>query len=139
MLLLTLLLACGPDLPSGWEGATPIADFTQQECSGEDAYSGDPAVVSATVSDGSVSIVYDHAVFRCAQDVEGFYKPGSDGAYDVLVQPIDMNPTEVAGCDCVYRIDAVLPVTATTVNVYKRQDNMNDPNGPSLDGTATVQ
>lgn len=131
------IAACGPDLPEGWEDAEPIEDFTQHACEG-DPYSGTPAVVTAQAADGGVDVVYDKAHFRCEQDVEGFYK-ADGGLVSVLVQPVDMNPAAVAGCDCLYGIEMGIPVAADTVTVWRRWDNVNDPNDPVEEGTATVE
>lgn len=131
------LSACGPDLPEGWEDAQPIEDFTQRACEG-DPYGGVEPVVTAQKADGGVNVVYDQAHFRCAQDVEGFYL-ASDGALSVLVQPIDMNPRAVAGCDCLYTLEMGLPVEGDAVTVWRRWDNVNDPNDPVEIGTATVE
>lgn len=131
------LAACGPDLPEGWEDAEPIDDFVQRACEG-DPYAGTPATVTAQAADGAVDVVYDKAHFRCAQDVEGFYR--ADGAaVSVLVQPVDMDPEMVAKCDCLYTIEMGIPVAAETVTVFRRWDNINDPNDPVEEGTATVE
>lgn len=137
MSLLLLAVACAPDLPEGWEDAEPIADFTQSGCGG-DPYEDSEPVVSATATDGSVDVAWDNAHFRCSQDVEGFYKTDGD-ALSVLVQPIDMHPSSVAKCDCLYAIDMGVPVAATSVTVWRRWDAINDPNDPVEMTTVEVE
>lgn len=127
-----------PDLPQGWSGAARIAELTQSKCQG-DAYSGLAETVAARAEDGAVAIDYGHAHFRCAQDVEGFVRRG-DGALDVLVQPIDMDPSTVARCDCLYDVTMRLPVAsgAYVVTVYRRWDSLNDNDTPKRVGEASV-
>lgn len=112
-----------PDLPSGWEGATLIEGFTQKACEGS-PYDGPAAVVTTVGIPGAVSIDYEHAAFRCSQDVEGYVRR-SDGAFDVLVQPVEMDPDSVAKCDCLYDIVMDIPAEARayTVTLYQRGDN----------------
>ena len=136
MFPLLLLVACAPDLPAGWEDAEPIADFHQAACEG-DPYGKFEPTVSAAESDGGLAITYDKAVFRCEQDVEGFYKLDGD-TVSVLVQPIDMNPSIVAGCDCLYTLDMGVEATGATVEMWRRWDNLNDPNDPVLIDTVEV-
>lgn len=127
------------DLPAGWEDAKRVSDFTQADCDGSPYDSDVPDVtVTAEADATSVTVSAEPLPFRCAQDVEGFWK-ASGGAVDLLVQPIDMNPSAVAGCDCLYRIDATIESPgAESVTVWRRWDNMNDPNDPFQAGEATV-
>lgn len=136
MLSLVLLVACGPDLPAGWEEAEPIPDFHQAACAG-DPYGDYEPVVTAEQSDGGLAITYEKAHFRCEQDVEGFFKVEGD-TLAVLVQPIDMNPSMVAACDCLYTLDMGVGATGTTVEMWRRWDNLNDPNDPELVDTVEV-
>ncbi len=127
------------DLPAGWEDAKRVSDFTQADCDGSPYDSDVPDVtVTATADAGAVTVSAEPLDFRCAQDVEGFWK-ASGGAVDLLVQPIDMNPRAVAGCDCLYRIDATIESPeAESVTVWRRWDNLNDGNDPVKEGEATV-
>lgn len=141
ILLAAALLGCSsPDLPAGWEDAVRIEGLTQKECKGSslDANAGETLVVGAKA--GAVSIAYDAAHFRCAQDVEGFERTEASKLM-VLVQPIDMNPSEVAGCDCLYDIGMTidgLERGKTSVELYRRWDNLNTPNDPKLVGSTQV-
>jgi hypothetical protein len=67
---------CTEDLPAGWEGAEHVTKLTQSECAGN-AYEGDS---SATFLPGrrKLTLEYEHAHFRCQQEVEGFYKQARD-------------------------------------------------------------
>ncbi len=146
LLHLTVLVAAGctdsdsgsnADLPAGWEGAKRIADFTQLDCDDE----RDEVEASITVEGvaGGIELDYDHARFRCSQDVEGFARR-SDGQVDILIQPVDMNPSSVAKCDCSYDIVAKLAAVAGehTVTVYRRQDNIGGENDPVEVGSVDV-
>jgi hypothetical protein len=84
-------------------------------------------------------VKYDHAHFRCAQDVEGFVKRGGD-AIDLLVQPIDMAPDAVAGCDCLYDISMSVPAPKGdySLTLYRRWDSINKPNDPVAVGATEV-
>jgi hypothetical protein len=127
------------DLPAGWESAERVAGLVQLECEGS-PYEGYDERVAFQPGDGSVVIEYSEAHFRCAQDVEGFVR-GEGGGLDVLVQPIDMDPDRVAACDCLYDITIELdPVTAGehAVTVYRRWDNLNEPNDPVEIGSGMV-
>lgn len=135
--MLIFLLGCGPDLPEGWEDAEPIADFAQTDC-GESPYDGYEVLLSATAAGGGVDLVYDHAHFRCEQEVEGFYRVDGD-RLSVLVQPVDMHPSVVAACDCLYTVTMGLPETGAEVEVWRRWDDINDPNDPVSVGTVTVE
>jgi hypothetical protein len=84
---------------------------------------------------------YLDAHFRCEQSVEGFLRE-SGSAVDLLVQPIDMNPTSVAMCDCLYEIVMIVKPLAAgqhDVTLYRRWDAINEPNDPVLIGTAQAQ
>ena len=135
--LLLLLAACGPDLPEGWEDAEPIDNFGQSECAG-DPYGETETEVRATVGGPGIEIIAEPMHFRCAQEVEGFLRQQGD-ALDVLVQPVDMDPSAVAGCDCLYTITAGLPFDPpATITVYQRWDNLNEPNDPLEVASTTV-
>jgi hypothetical protein len=128
------LLACSsgskPDLPAGWEGAQAVTDFTQAACSGSADGPGAPSdSIDASASAGSVSVAYHAAHFRCAQSVQGFVRTGPR-SLDFLVQPVDMNPASVAGCDCLYEISLVTKASpgATTITLYRRWDHSGSSN-----------
>lgn len=135
-MLTLLLLACAPDLPAGWEDATLIKDFSQNECVG-DPYGEYTSTVTASLVGQGTEVTADQVPFRCAQDVEGYLRWEGPLA-QILIQPVDMNPTAVAGCDCLYRLDMGLEEPADEVAVWRRWDNINDPNDPVEVGTAVV-
>lgn len=123
------------DLPEGWEDAEPIPDFYQRQCSGGDPYGETNERIEAESTADAIGLDYLEAHFRCAQTVEGFYKTDGD-TVEVLVQPEDMNPRMVAACDCLYDISMTLPVAPPmTVTLFRRWDNINDPNDPVEIGT----
>ncbi len=104
-LLLASLVAfagCGPDLPAEWKGASVVDSFVQSECGGTPE-EGDEARVSFTRRGAAIQANLSEARFRCEQEVEGFVKV-EEGAIQFLVQPVDMNPSMVAGCDCLYNV-----------------------------------
>lgn len=134
--MIALLLACGADLPAGWEGAVPIRDLTQAECAG-DPYGVTNERIEVDFTADPVRVEYREAHFRCAQDVEGFARSDAD-RLDLLVQPIDMHPSAVASCDCLYDVSigvAEYDGTPGVVSLYRRWDDLNDPNDPVLIGT----
>ena len=137
-MLIVLLLACAPDLPSDWEDAEPVDDFSQEECDGSPMDTGWASTVSASAGGPGLRVVGDDLPFRCEQEVEGFYRTSGE-AVDVLVQPVDMDPRSVAACDCLFRVRAGVPEDPpATVTLYRRWDNINDDNDPVLVGTAEV-
>lgn len=132
-----VLVGCGSDLPPGWEGAERIEDFYQRECSG-DPYNGGDERVEAEATPDAIGVDYLDAHFRCEQKVEGYYKT-SGGRVDVLVQPIDMDPSAVAACDCLYDIRMTVPVEAPVrLTLYRRWDALNEPNDPVEIGSVDV-
>jgi hypothetical protein len=137
-----VLVGCGgADLPEGWETAKAIEGLTQTECKGSALDETIMEQLVATPEAGAVRLKYNAAHFRCEQEVEGFVRIGS-GKVDVLVQPVDMDPSAVAGCDCLYDIGMAikgLPKGAVDVELYRRWDNINDPNDPEKVGSAEVQ
>ena len=127
------------DLPSGWAGAERVADLVQVECSdGGFDFSNETATFRP--GDASVVVDYEEAHFRCEQTVEGFFK--LDGsALDILVQPVDMHPSAVAGCDCAYGIQfTIKPLASGAVQttLYRRWDDLNEPNEPVTIATELV-
>lgn len=137
MLWFILLIACRPDLPAGWEDAQPVLDLTQSPCDG-DPYGENDERVEATAEGSNLAVDYLEAHFRCAQEVEGFYREDAD-TVDVLVQPIDMDPRAVAGCDCLYNVSMTVPVAApVSLTLFRRWDNINDPNDPVEIGSVDV-
>jgi hypothetical protein len=135
---LLALLACGPDLPDGWSDAQRVTSLTQTECLTGSPYEGYDERVEGDLSVSPLQVALREARFRCAQDVAGFYRLAGTGV-DVLVQPIDMNPRAVAGCDCLYDIDIALrlevDLAPERVTVYRRSDNLSAPNEPVLIGS----
>lgn len=136
--VLLLVSACGPELPPGWEDARRVDDLTQAECSGS-PYEEYEVALSATKSEtGALSVTYSKAHFRCEQDVTAFWRESGEGLA-ILVQPEDMHPEMVAGCDCLYDVTATFrpPGESGTVSVFRRGDALNEPNDPELMGQAT--
>jgi hypothetical protein len=127
------------DLPAGWEDASRIESFTQTQCKGP-PYGGPAAAVTAVGNAGSVALDYEHAAFRCNQDVEGYVRR-STGKLDILVQPVEMDPDSVAKCDCLYDIVADVPAEpgSYTVTVYHRGDSKSGQSTEQVgSGDATV-
>jgi hypothetical protein len=138
-LALSCLLALGAcssgdaDLPDGWGGAARVQSLIQEECPNSHMTFPDEAA-SFLGGTGNIGVTYQDAHFRCVQKVEGYFKTAGDGV-DILVQPIDMDPTSVAGCDCGYKITFVVqPVSSGPhmATLYRRWDNINHPNDPVL-------
>lgn len=126
------LVACGADLPPGWEDAEPVESLDQAPCAGSPYDTGIVAEVEADLAADPLLVDASSVQFRCEQDVEGFWKQDG-GKVEVLVQPIDMNPKMVAGCDCLYDLSIEVgspDPTATEVVLYRRWDDLNDPNDP---------
>ena len=95
----------------------------------------------ATPKAAAVSLEYRAAHFRCEQALEGFARI-SGGKLGVLVQPVDLIPSAVAGCDCLYDIGIAiedLKKGSLAVELYRRWDNLNEPNDPEKVGSAEVQ
>lgn len=133
-----LLLSCGADLPEGWEEAEPVEDLEQTDCEGSPYDTGWTEAMSAEAGSPGLRVIGDPLHFRCAQEVEGFYMSSGDQV-DVLIQPKDMDPRAVAGCDCLYRVEAGVPLAPPAeVTLWRRWDNINDPNDPVEVGSAHV-
>ena len=85
------------DLPPGWDDAQGMVTFSQSACSGPASMPGAaPESITVTPGTGSVAVAYHNAHFRCDQPVQGFVTVGG-GHLNYLVQPTDMNPSQVAG------------------------------------------
>jgi hypothetical protein len=124
------------DLPDGWENAARVKNFVQQVCPGGATDFADERA-SFEGGTGSIGVDYHDARFRCAQNVEGFFKASGDDV-DILVQPIDMHPDSVAGCDCGYNISFLVePVSSgmRQTTLYRRWD---DPDNLVAISTALV-
>jgi hypothetical protein len=140
-LLLTAALGCAssdPDLPAGWEGAQRIEHFEQHPC-GDSALNAPAEMIDVEAAQDGIRVDYEHAHFRCEQDVEGYLRE-TGTKLDVLVQPIDMNPKAVAACDCTYAVAMTLPAKSGQheVTVYRRWDNINDDNDPVKIGAEKI-
>jgi hypothetical protein len=119
------------DLPTGWKNASSVTQFLQFSCQGSALEGGDERM-EARGAEHEVLIEYFDAHFRCAQDVEAFSKEKGNNL-DVLVQPVDMDPEGVAGCDCLYEIHMVVDTEKEQdygLTLYRRWDNWNDDNDP---------
>lgn len=128
------------DMPPGWEAAERIEELVQQPCGGNALGNEKPEALTVAAADHGIDVAYDHAHFRCVQDVEAFAKRAA-GDVDVLVQPIDMDPKAVAGCDCLYDISMSVPAPRGSykLTVYRRWDNINKPNAPVKIGSSDVE
>lgn len=128
-----------PDLPPDWKQAVHVEQFNQSDCSEslddvEDSISARPGDGDNA---GKIEVDYDHAPFRCQQDLEAYVRK-TDQTLDVLVQPINLNPPFIARCTCRYQLSFVLPgpkperypAGSYRVNVLRRGDNINQPNDP---------
>ncbi|KYF71981.1 hypothetical protein BE11_03505 [Sorangium cellulosum] len=137
-----LAVGCGgADLPEGWEDAEAIEGLTQSECTASAYDATVKETLAATPERGAVHLDYGAAHFRCEQAVEGFVRR-SGGKVDVLVQPVDMDPSAVAGCDCRYDIGMTikgLGKGTVAVDLYRRWDNLNEPNDPVKIGSADAE
>jgi hypothetical protein len=87
--------------------------------------------VDVESAEGGSAFDWSNAHFRCAQDVGGFYRMDGE-TVEVLIQPVDMNPSEVARCDCLYDVSFEVPERATSWALWRRWDNLNEPNDPEL-------
>ncbi|MEZ4320759.1 MAG: hypothetical protein R3F61_24975 [Myxococcota bacterium] len=126
-----VLAGCAPDLPAGWEDAEPVASLEQAECSGNPYEAFDERFEADLESDPLVVRAFE-THFRCAQDVEGYFREVGD-AVEVLVQPVDMTPKAVAGCDCLYDLTIEVGARDTppaSVSLFRRWDSLNDDNEP---------
>jgi hypothetical protein len=127
------------DLPDGWDKAARVKGFAQEKCPGSDMdFTGESATFAGGV--GNIGVVYQDAHFRCEQNAEGFFKVEGD-AVDMLVQPLDMDPKSTAGCDCAYTITFLVepvPAGAHPTTLYRRWDNITQPNDPVPISTASV-
>jgi len=128
-----------PDLPAGWDGAVRATNFVQHDCAGS-ALAEHNERASFRPRDASLDILYEDAHFRCEQDVEGFYKNSGD-TLDMLVQPVDMHPSSVTRCDCLYMITFTIPPFAGSrrATLFRRWDDLNEPNDPVEIASGTVQ
>lgn len=127
-----LLVACGepePEMPEGWEDATLLVDFTQSDCAGDPGSAQEEILVQVTLP--TVRVNWDKTLFRCDQAVEAYLRQG-DGNVDLLVQPVDLNPEQVARCDCLYDLEARFngDETLGSVTLYKRNDEVGGPSTP---------
>lgn len=131
-----VLGGCGPDLPEGWKAAEPVDSLTQASCAGSPYEPHDERITSDLEPD-PLHVDYLRAHFRCEQEVEAFWQRDGEGV-EVLVQPVDMRPSVVAGCDCLYDVAidvAVLPSAPEAVTLFRRWDALNEPNPPVRIGT----
>lgn len=127
--LVLALAACGPDLPEGWEEAVPVEQLTQSDCDGNPYEDFDERYAVAR-TDGSVAVTGQELPFRCAQAVEGYWLEDDDGIR-VLLQPVDMDPREVAGCDCLYDVELTLPTDGEgPVGLFRRGDHASGLDAP---------
>ncbi|HVR21662.1 MAG TPA: hypothetical protein VMS65_18230 [Polyangiaceae bacterium] len=126
------------ELPAGWEDAERVSNLIQHECAGTALVEHDERATFVT-SDGSLDVRYEDAHFRCEQDVEGFFKDSGD-ALDILVQPVDMNPSSPTRCDCLYEITfAIAPLAGSRqATLFRRWDDLNEPNDPVEIASETV-
>jgi len=135
-----LLAGCGPDLPPDWVDAELVTTLDQSACTEGDPYGSHVEDIFADGREGGVDVEYLGAHFRCEQELEAYWLV--DGTeLKVLVQPLEMDPKEVAACDCLYDLWLRLePVEADTwvLHLWRRWDNLNDPNDPVPIGSEAV-
>lgn len=135
-----ILVGCGgPDLPAGWEEAVPLTRLLQSECGG-DPYGPPSDRLELSARPGVVTVDLRETHFRCEQEVEGFRRDDAAG-FDVLVQPVDMDPSTVAACDCLYDLRFETPVDrsgALSVSAFRRWDRLNEGDTTFAIGTSTV-
>jgi hypothetical protein len=84
----------------------------------------DTLSASLEITDNSdpVGATYFAASFRCFQEVCG-YAMEDGGVAKVLVQPCDLNPREVARCDCRYDLSFEFPrPTGEAVEIWHGTD-----------------
>jgi hypothetical protein len=131
--------ATGANLPGGWETAERVEELRQAPCGGSALADNTPETFEATAAESGIAVAYDHAHFRCVQDVEAFVRR-ANGELDLLVQPIDMSPQAVAGCDCLYDIAMQVPAPRGDykLKLFRRWDSLNQPNDPIAIGEADV-
>lgn len=134
-LLPLALVACAtPDLPAGWEDALPVELLVQSDCDGN-PYEGDhEATVEANFDGPPYGVSVREATFRCAQDLSAYWRLDA-GVLAVLVQPTDMDPAAIAGCDCLYdvetRVDPELEGAVTHAEVWLRGDHQSGMDVPT--------
>ena len=136
--LLVGLAACGPDVPDGWEDAEPVDALTQSACEGS-PYEDHDERVEGDLTASPVELSLKEGHFRCEQEVEAFHRRIGDWL-EVLVQPVDMDPRIVAACDCLYDIDMEITVGGAPLveaTIYRRWDDLNEPNDPVAVGSIT--
>lgn len=134
-----MIAGCGPELPTGWESAKTVDSLVQQECGGS-PYEGYTTTVESDLTGDPLEVSVASAHFRCAQDVEAFWQREGD-LLEVLVQPVDMHPGAVAGCDCLYDLDIDVTSTdepPTNLVVWRRWDALNEPNEPERLGSVVL-
>ena len=128
LVLLTVALGAvecdtGPahDLPAGWAGARELpVDQSACEAGGGVAPAGELMLMRGM---GRLRASYLGAQFRCQQRVCAYRLDGV-GQVRVLVQPCEMDPTEVPRCDCLYRVgfDLTGVETGNSVELHRRWD-----------------
>ena len=144
VLACAVLLAGGcasADLPAGWEDAERIEGLSQAPCGSSALLPDRPdEALRWQSAETRLDIAYDHAHFRCEQEVQGFLRKAGE-RLDVLVQPVDMDPGAVAGCDCLYDISMQIPLArgAYSLSLFRRWDNLNNPNPPVEIGRADIE
>ena len=126
------------ELPSGWENAELIENLFIEPCKGgmEEERKVE-TVINGVLEFVKVEII--DLMFRCSQPVQAFQKQNKSGI-DILIQPTDMNPDEIAACDCRYNMVLGVEVTGDElkVNVYYRGDNISGHSEPTLLASETV-
>lgn len=138
VVLVSLLAACSADLPAGWEDAEPL-EVVQSECKGQVLGGSQNEGIRTSLADGRVDLVYADAHFRCEQEVEAF-AIREFGSVKILFQPVDLDPSSVARCDCLYDFTANVPLWGDPVqfSVFRRWDNLNGAKEPVLVGERTL-
>jgi len=128
-----LAMACssGPNLPEGWEEAELVNDFQQSECTGEPG-TGATEEINGVADATTMELSWTNTEFRCEQKVEAYLKR-LGVTHELLVQPVEMEPDEVANCDCLYDLDAQWNISGDleSVRIFKRVDEFGGPSAPA--------
>jgi hypothetical protein len=113
-----------------------VEKLMQMTCSGSQFDT--PESLSHSGPGAELTVIYEHAHFRCEQPVEAYLREEAQ-SLELLVQPIDMNPDAVAGCDCRYQISMQISLDsdAHQLTLFRRWDNLNAPNPPVRVGELT--
>ena len=128
-LLFSHLTACGPAnrvQTTALQQSACLSNQAQPDPGKEppNPYNTKPEI-AVTKATSTLNVMYKNVRFRCEQKtlIEAFL----DGQIlRVVARPIEMNPSVVAGCDCIYDLGAQvgpLPAGKYTLKVQRQTDN----------------